>query len=110
MDITDTDPMRIELEKRWERVIAGRSEVRAAVLWAEEAMGSFGWRDEITFQGLSLLHDLWDYPHPALDDEGRKKCAASYRSWRREVARFEADPTGWNRNYALEFVRGLPLE
>ena len=106
--MADVDPVRTDLISRWERVLAGAPEVHEAVLWAEEEMDSFEWRDEVTLQGLNWLHDLWNYPRRELDDNSRERCSAIYQAWREEVSRFEADPVEWNRNYALGFVRRLP--
>jgi hypothetical protein len=103
-DVGD-NPIRTELRARWERLLAGAPEVSETVEWAQLQLGDYG--DEVNFNGLHHLSDLWDVTTPELDAERIQAWSARYRAWLEQAQAFDDDPILWNRQWALAYIERM---
>lgn len=104
--VNSIDPIRDELRSKWAALLRGETTPRSAALWAQEQLDVESWADEVTHQGLQLLHDQRDV-EPA-DGAARSLLFRQYWDWMEVVHWFGDNPAAWNRNYALTFVYRLP--
>ena len=77
--VNGTDPIRDELRIQWAALLRGETTPRSAALWAEEQLDVESWADEVTHQGLQLLHDQRE-ADPA-DGATRSRLFRQYWDW-----------------------------
>jgi hypothetical protein len=104
--VNSIDPIRDELRRKWAALLRGDTTPRSVALWAQEQLDVESWVDEVTHQGLQLLHDQRDTD--LADGAARSLLFRQYWDWMEVVHWFADDPAAWNRNYALSFVYRLP--
>ncbi|MBB2903108.1 hypothetical protein FHR75_003950 [Kineococcus radiotolerans] len=108
-----SDRLRSDLHRTWNDVSTGHLSRAAAADWAanpDRAVDCFSGPEPL-HQAWLLLHDLRRAPldEAAIISGGhheRDELAARWhRQWRAELARYDADPLTWNRDYWSAYLR-----
>jgi hypothetical protein len=99
------EPLRNEVRVRWQAVIDGELAAHDAAAWAEEWVARYD--EEVTFQGLMCLIDLYQvgWEHP--DEAAREIQFRRYWNWMEVVSQYDDNPAQWNRAYAINFIRAV---
>ena len=122
-DTVPSAPSRTDVEATWESLLAGRITREDAHAWAVPWVDgeSDAPLDTMTFSGLEHLHgfDLrYDPERPGIAQHGRgapylhsqQDMAEAFARWRRDSARYDADPIGYLRKVRQQALAALEAE